>query len=402
MLKKYLIILVKKMEYALDAYLRFSASQESNNRNHKISLLLVPYTCNKNTIYDFIIKHSDTIANNHKLVDIEKKNNPNIILFEEFNKYQEENNGMVFIINNIDFFFYYSIDNINKNNVLLFLMDINDILNRKNQTLTSNINNNFDFKYNYLYPRNFCMNINIKYNKQESYIIKEQLATYKKEYLKYIKNEDFKGRYTPDDILNIYLDDKIKSIENLSLADALLRSPKFKSILVNLLINNKKRHFIRLIDNRSGIDSFVELYNKLNTDIQLMVIRTKNSYEEKEKIIKKINENNSPIIIVSDYYPVKNLTPQNINVYHICDGGDKEDIITIFNFLNLKHNNSVINRDFEIINHIVSTFKGEFTLNQIKETSFHEMFNRLLNNYEDIKKHALTLYLEGTEIKVEN
>ena len=89
--------------------------------------ILTPLSCNKNDIYKKIIKFSDIISNNHKLVTVDKSDNPDHISYDEFAKYQNEKNNTYFFIDNIQFFVYYNIEYYNKSNVLIFLLDILDI-----------------------------------------------------------------------------------------------------------------------------------------------------------------------------------------------------------------------------------------------------------------------------------
>lgn len=363
-------------------------------------VILVPYSCDKKFIYEEILKYSEIVRNNHKLVTVDKNDNYDQISYEEFAKFQNEQHNIFFIIDNIEFFMYYNIENFNKNNNLIFLLNALDV-------------DKYPYLYHFgkekkfiLYPNNLCTSIEFEYRELKTYITGDQLTTYKKEYLKYISNPNIirdkninEGIFNPANFLNVHYDNIIPRLENTSLEQALNRSPKFKTILLEILTKNKKRHCIHLTNNKYGIKAFEILYNKLNTNLPLIVIKSLDDYEEKKKKLTEFNKNNNPAVLLTDYYFVGNNVPKNISLYHITDGGRNEDLISIFEYAKTINRNLTKDIKFEIINHLASTLKGELTLDEINAYEFKEKYIKKTSNYETLKNKSGRLYMEGDNLK---
>jgi hypothetical protein len=250
-----------------------------------------------------------------------------------------------------------------------------------------------------LYPINMCVDVEIEYNKSTTYITKDQLTYYKKEYLKFISDPEENKKLDPSNYLNVYYDKIINSLENVSLEMALDRAPKFKNIFLQILLKNKKRHLVHLPDNKYGIDPFIIIFNKLNTNMKLIVIKSIDDYDSKIKNLSKFNENNNPSILLTDYYFTGFHVPKNINLYHITDGGKDEDITTIFDYIKVINKYAKGDKVFDIVNHVSSTLKGDLTVNDVNEISFKEKFDILISNYNSMKTTSGKLYLEGENFK---
>jgi len=369
---------------------------------NNLFFILTPYSCDKKFIYEEILKYSELIRNNHRLITVDKTDNPEQINYEEFAKYQSEQYNKFFIIDNVHFFMYYNIETYNKSNILIFLINALDI-----EKIPFIYNRN-RYKAISLYPRNFCNKLEFEYKVLKTYITGDQLTTYKKEYLKYISNPSLirdktinEGINNPANYLNVYYDKIIPSLEQTSLEQALSRSPKFKTILLEILTKNKKRHLIHLPDNKHGIDAFSIIYNKLNTNAPLIVIKSLDDYDLKRKRLNEFNKNNSPAVLLTDYYFVGSNVPKNISVYHITDGGKDQDLISILEYAKIINRNITKEINFEIINHLASTIKGELTIDEINSISFKEKYIKYTSDYEILKNKSGKLFLEGSDLKIE-
>lgn len=363
------------------------------NTENTLIFILTPISCDKTDIYKQITKMSSIIKNNHRLVTVDKnEDNMDQISYEEFGKYQIDYNNVFFFIDNIEFFGYFNIEWHNKSNVLIFLIDITDI------EKIPYIYNRDKYKVVNLYPINFCNNIEIIYRNIKSYIVGNQLKQYKEGYLKYIKEKGF----DPSNYLNVYYNKNIKSLKDIFNVERMLElAPKFKSLFLNILTKNKKRHTIHLEDSKYGIEAFKIIYDKINTNIPLIILKTSDGYSEKSQKLSKFNSNNSPGILLSDYWFMGKSVPKNIDIYHIFDGGKKQDFISIFEYVKIINKFSSSDRNLEVINHIASTVKGELTLDEIREIEFKENLEKHLRSFDIVKKKAGKLYLEGTELKIE-
>lgn len=367
------------------------AFEDILGKNINIVFILTPLSCDKMDVYKTLIKHSELISKNHRLVTVDKSDNPEQINYDEFAKYQTSYNNMFFFIDNIQFFMYYNIEYYNNTNILIFLLNILDIsqipyiYNREKQ---KSIN---------LYPNNLCIDIKLEYRKLKTYITGNQLLFYKKEYLKFINDK----KENPSKYLNVYFDNIINSLEQASLEQALMRAPKFKTILLEILTKNKKRHLIHLPDNKYGIDAFEVVYNKLNTNIPLIVIKSLFDYNTKIKELAKFNKNNSPAVLLTDYYFTGNNVPKNINMYHITNGGGDEDLISIFDYVKVINKYSKSDKTFEIVNHVASTIKQTLTIDEVNEKEFKEKLDKYTNNYNLLKQKTGKIFVEGNNIKIE-
>jgi len=353
----------------------------------RVIFLIIPISCDKMDVYKEIIKLSDIIRNNHYLVTIDKDDNQDQITYEEFSKYQNEKNNKFFFIDNIEFFMYYNLET-NKNNNLYFLLNINDL----NTKIFKMIDQNSPF---FLYPVNFCIDINLTYRKVENIITNKQLNLYRKEYLKYM-NDDKENN--PQYLLNVYYDNAISSLENIGLERCLERTPKFKTILLEIFTNNKKRHLVFLPDNKYGIEPFEIIYNKVNNNTPLYVIKANENYESKMETLTKFNSNNSPAILLTNYKFSGKSVPKNIDMFHITDGGKQEDLILIFDYIKTINKTSIKNRNFEIVNHVSSTIQKILTLDELNENYFNKNFIASVNRYDKLKNVSKKLYLKGSDL----
>lgn len=364
-------------------------------KDDTLIFILTPLSCSKMDIYKELTKHSDIVRNNHRLVTIDKSDNSDQIGYDEFAKYQSEINNTFFFIDNIQFFMYYNIEWYNKTNILVFLINILDM------EKIEYIYNREKYRAVNLYPTFVCVDIKIEYRKLKTYITEEQLKFYKKEYLKFINMPLKEKNDNPSKYLNVYFDKINNSLEQTSLEQALTRSPKFKTILLEILTKNKKRHLVHLPNNKYGINSFDIIYNKLNTNIPLITIKSSDDYNTKIKELAKFNHNNSPAVLLTDYYFVGTNVPKNINLYHITNGGDKEDLISCFEYIKVINKYSKINNVFEIVNHVASTIKGELTIDEVNELEFKKKLDEYTNDYSILKRASGKMFLEGSEIKIE-
>ena len=134
--------------------------------------------------------------------------------------------------------------------------------------------------------------------------------------------------------------------------------------------------------------------------MKLVIIRSRESLSEKIKKIRSINHNNSPITILTDFSLVGKMTPTNISYYHITDGGDMEDLITIFDLLKSKNFNGVYSRSLNVVNHLAESIKGDKTVNNAREVVFSERLNSSIIISKKIQEKADNLFIKGDEMFV--
>ena len=326
----------------------------ANKHHSKNVIIQVPLGCDKKIIYNTILKHSQLISKNHYLVttetSLDEEDNGNLIPYEKLNQAYDENNNTIFFIDNIQIFTFYGsslLSEAKNSNIFIFFLDIINVLQHVYKILVD-----YHHSIDFLYPKQFCIDVDIDYNIKKTSIGKEQYMEYRRRLLeseKMYETEriDISVPEKISGILNVYLDKVIPNFSSISVEYALQRAPKFKTIIVDLLLKNKNRHIVKMVDGLEGIDSFTSIYDKLDNTMKLVIIRSRESLSEKIKKIRSINHNNSPITILTDFSLVGKMTPTNISYYHITDGGDMEDLITIFDLLKSKNFNGVYSTEIE-------------------------------------------------------
>lgn len=388
----------------MDFYFEDFISQAK--KNYRSIIIQVPLGCEKEIIYSTILKYSETISKHHFLVSSsldEENSNDNIIPYEKLNQKYEENDNTIFFIDNIQIFTFYGsslLTEFKNSNIFVFFLDVVNIL-QKVQKLLEEYKEHLVF----IYPRQFCVDVNIDYSVKKTIIPKEQYMEYQKRFL------EFKTLYeveriesaVPDKlngILNVYLDKVIPNLSSVNVEYALQRAPKFKTIIVELLIKNKNRHLVKMIDGPEGIDSFASIYDKLDNTMRMVIIRSREPLGEKVKKIKSINQNNSPVTILTDMNLTGKLTPYNISHFHLTDGGYESDLITIFDLLKRKNFSGMYSKDLFVINHIARSIRGDFTINSQHEEVFNSRLLDSVSMTKEVQKRAYNLFIKGEELLV--
>lgn len=360
----------------------------------KVIFFLVPIVTNKINFVNELIKYTPALNYNTKLVTTDKSSEGERIAFNELKEKYETLQDTCFIIFDYNLLLHYAgdlLNKINSNNFIILLnaeeldksLDYNKLLNISNVSI--------------LFPKNMDLPINFITSTRKTYIFGNQLKSYFDKILE-ISEKDNKNYQDSSKYLNAYFDENIKSLEGINLDKALQRAPKFKTILLDILIKNKKRHLIKMIDGEYGIDSFLSVYNKIKDIPRLVIIKNSDSYSEKVKRMRIFNESNAPGILLTDYSFSGDMVPDNINVYHLTDGGCKDDIISIMSMCKAKHYNGSYPRDFNILNHIAVSTGADITVDEDRYNNFMKDYQYVINNYDFTRKNSVRVYLKGNEL----
>lgn len=280
-------------------------------------------------------------------------------------------------------------------NRFLIFININEIkLTRKGLSL---IGTKIDTLF--FYARNLDMPINFTSSVRKSYILGDHLKAYLDDYIKTQTTVtlDNKENISAAKLLNVYFDEKIKSLENISLDKGLQRAPKFKTILLDILTKNKKRHIIKMIDGKYGIDSFVTVYNKIKNSPVLVIIKKADNFDTKIKKLQIFNESNAPGVLLTDYNFSQKMMPMNIDYYHITDGGVEDDNITFFESCQAKNYSGTYPRNIELVSHIGVSLGDDVTIDLEKNDKFMTNYNTIIRYYDNIKDSSQPIYLKGNE-----
>ena len=364
----------------------------------KVFFFLVPLVSDKENFLNTLIKFTPILRNNVKIVTIDSDKKDDYISYNELAARNEVSSNTYFAIFDYDILLHYAADLLTQKstNKFLIFLNINETtLSKKDMAIFEGRKSQRVF----LYAKNIDMPIEFSSSERKSYIIGNHLKAYLDDYIKSQNtvSYDNKENTTSAKLLNIYFDEKVKSLANISLDKALQRAPKFKTILLDILTKNKKRHIIKMIDGRYGIDSFVTIYNKLKNTPTMIVIKKADSFDVKIKKLQIFNESNAPGVLLTDYNFSQKMIPMNVDYYHITNGGDSEDNITFFEMFQAKYYSGTYPRHMEIVSHIAVTAGNDITLDMEKNKTFMDKYNRIINNFENIKTLSFPLYLKGNE-----
>lgn len=368
-------------------------------KSANIFFFLVPLISDKDSFLNTLIKFTPILRGNIKIVTIDNEKKEDYISYSELNARFDTLDNTFFIIYDFNILLHYGMNLISRNstNKFLIFLNINEIkLSKKLKFL---IDEGKVQKAAFFYPKNLDMPINFSGAVRKTYIIGNQLKAYLNDYIEsqnYV-SLDNKENTSSAKLLNVYFDEKIKTLENLSLDKCLQRAPKFKTILLDILTMNKKRHIIRMIDGKYGIDSFVTVYNKLKNNPVLIVIKKADSYDTKIRKLEIFNESNAPGVLLTDYNFSRNMIAKNIDCYHVTDGGSPDDNISFFDMCQGKNYSGTYPRNMEMISHIGVGIDEEFTIDMEKNEAFMDKYNKLLIAFDYTKKLSIPLYLKGNE-----
>jgi len=379
-----------KEEFSLSRYLSVT------NRNN---FFLIPLAADKQSFFNELIKFTPLLKYNTKIIAPSKKEGSDYVSFNELAMELDKDNNNYYVLFDFNLMTNYNaniFDNKNANKILIFL-DINDILSgdKKLKLLPK-------LKPVFFNAKNLDLPINLNSSVRKTYVLGEQYKIYSEAYL---KDTQLVNSYSSDlqeaaKYLNVYFDEKIKSLESLSIDKALQRAPKFKTILLDILTKNKKRHLVKMIDGKYGIDSFLGVYNKIKNSLPVIIIKSSDSFNSKIKNLQIFNESNAPGIILTDYNFSDNMIPKNIDYYHVTDGGKDSDLRTFFDSCQAKNYSGNYPRDINLISHISVTSGSDITLDIENNEIFMVRFNGNVSNYSRLKKQS-AIFLKGNEFHVE-
>ena len=227
-----------------------------------------------------------------------------------------------------------------------------------------------------LWPAPLDMPIEIIYNKKTNMLAGRHLRQYQEAFTKWREREE--TSYLPDEkpdkifgLLNVFLDEKVPSLESQPVDVAFRRAPKFKDLTTNILFHNKKRHYVNMVGGEHGITAFESLWNRLDIkNIPLHIIRSEEPQQTKEEKIDGINSTNTPLVVVSNFHFTNEMALKNIDYYHITSGGSKNDFFSVFFMLRGVNYTGSYPRKFHINNYVSETPFDDFPLDAIYEKRF--------------------------------
>ena len=340
--------------------------------DYVFNIITAPYILTKEKMSDWLYKYLSPEIDNIFIVGWRQSNDPIYVNFSDLLNKITTNRNSLFIIEDIITFTGY-IGEINQlgytNNFYLMIIDT-----VPEPTQRSLISKYFPDAMS-LWAAPLDVPIDMVYNKKEDLITGGQLKQYQESFMNWRKlSHESYGKIDPPSsllgTLNVFLDQKISSLESQPKDIAFQRSPKFKNILQGIIFHRKKRHFVSMISGERGITAFESLFGKLDMDIPIHVIKNSDPMSTKESKLEDINSSNAPLVVVSDYHFTDDMAIKNIDYYHITSGGKLCDIISILSFLKGTNYTGTYPRKLHVNNYVSETPSSELAMDAVAEREF--------------------------------
>ncbi len=355
-----------------------------------ISLMTVPIVASKDMAANWLMTNLSSEIESIYIVGWKESENPFVITFPHLIEKISVNRNALFIIQDVLTFSSY-IGEINSykhlNNYYLMLGDFAmDITSHDTMTTTFP-------ELVRMWPSPLDLTVELIYNHKLSMISGKHLHNYQQKFVEWRKfdHDSYSPEENPQKILgaiNVFLDEAVPSLESQTVDMAFRRSPKFRDLITNLLFHNKKRHYINMVGGELGLVAFESLYNRLDIkNLPLHVIRSEEPHQLKKSKIDGINSSNGPIVVVSDFHFVRELSLKNIDYYHITSGGSVKDFLSLLCMVRGINYTGSYPRKFHINNYITETPQGDVPLDAIYAKKFQgrmEASSSMMNDFRTV------------------
>lgn len=368
--------------------------------DRKFNIISTPLIVTKEKLSDWLIKHLSLDLDSIYVVGWRESLDPSYISFSKMLDKIETNRNTLFIIEDLETFIGYigeiSLMSYNNN----FFLVIVDVVIAPN--IRSIVDRYWPEAYE-LWPSPLDVPIEVVYNRKTNLISGGQLRDYNAKYISWRKldHSEYENFKAPDELygyLNVYLDEKVPSLESVTKDIAVQRAPKFRDIIQSIMFHNKNRHFISMIPGERGMIGFESLYGKLDSlQIPIHIIRSSDPLRVKEDTIESINSSNAPLVVLSDFTLSADMTIKNIDYYHITKGGRKSDIISIMSMLKGHNYTGSYPRKFHVNNYITETPTSDMPIDSIEEQQFSTIFTHFMN-FDKISRNSdfRVVFVENT------
>lgn len=369
----------------------------------KITTVYTPLVATKEQLSEWLTKHLVNFIPSIYTVSWRESENPMEITYSKLLEKVSINRNSLFILDDAYTFASYASEIVTYEGNNNYFCVVSDILT--NKFIRRELYRAYP-KLVELWPAPLDMDINIVYREDKSLITRAHLESYQKEFLEYRKrnSEVYVDPESPREligILNVFLDQTINNLESQNISTAFSRSPKFKSLVTTILLNNKKRHYINMIDGRYGIESFEALFNKIGkTTLEIITIRNQDPYKVKTKKLEDFNSTNKPMILLSDFNFTDGMTPKNIDFYHITSGGELKDMISIFSMVKGVNYTGSYPRKFNVVNYTTETLSGDKPIDAVIAETFEDALKNKISVQKVASEIPARIVFKGNDLFV--
>lgn len=376
---------------------------------NKIITICVPFTVESHKLANIMRKRLDKgFPEIFYVTWKENEENSSYITYDKLMEFRSKYKKCLFIADSWQNFNVYFEeifeDNIN-NNYHMMMFDNKPKKKKSNIDITSYIPN-----IHFIWPQFADLDFEIIENKRNVMLNKKQSDNYYSLYSnfnKFYMNENLVNlQVSKDDLygnLNVYYDNIVSNLSNTSMDVAFNRSPKFKNLITDLLLENKKRHIVYMMDGKYGLDAFTHLYNQVksknNSIPYLLVIKENDGPQEIIKKLMGFNSTNVPTILATDYiFEAPNL-PINVDCFKFVNGGNLKSIDLLLDLPKAEFYTGTYPRKFEITSYVSKTINNIVTLDMIDQQNFTKELNKLIYSNLACKKSA-KIFVKGDEFYI--
>jgi hypothetical protein len=206
-------------------------------------------------------------------------------------------------------------------------------------------------------------------------------------------------------ILNVSLSEpNMDSLANPGVTgnEALERSPKFRDLLVKMMINADSRIVVKMMPGPYGLDAFNYIYSTLRKPaLKPVFVYSSDDFQTKRIKISSIPDT-GPCLVITDFTLSDTLIPQNVENFYIAGGGDYNDLKTCLDLAKSSNYNRDIYPRVIQITMFVTKLDGDIvdTVDQIEASEFYRNMERISKNMSKIRSMSLDITVRGQELIV--
>ena len=389
-------------------------------RQVRLSVVTVPIGIQKIRLESILIRSlaNDRIDRFPKIFVFGWEDQINEEFYKPFDKLIELNQteeDCLFIIRDIKTFNIFAADVLKGIPKNYYLILIDGLISKQDLAVVENVTTDISF----LWPSFADISVDFAITTSVSVITNEShIKEYRNEITSYYQRPDvgYKEIYSnisdqsqvvniSRKILNVNLSSpRMDSLSNPGVTgnQALERSPKFRDLLVKLMINADSRIVVKMIPGPYGLEAFNYIYSTLRRPaLKPVFVYSTDDFQTKRIKISSIPDT-GPCLVVTDFTLSDTLIPQNIENLYIAGGGDYNDLKTCLDLAKSSNYNRDIYPRVIKVTLFVTKLDGDIidTVDQIEASEFYRNMERISKNMSKIRSMSLDITVKGQELIV--
>ena len=389
-------------------------------RQVRLSVVTVPIGIQKIRLESILIRSlaNDRIDRFPKIFVFGWEDQINEEFYKPFDKLLEMNQteeDCLFIIRDIKTFNIFAADVLKGVPKNYYLILIDGLISKQDLAVVENVTTDISF----LWPSFADIKVDFAMTTSVSVITREShIREYRNEITSYYQRPDigYKEIYSnisdqsqvvsiSRKILNVSLSEpSMDSLANPGVTgnEALERSPKFRDLLVKLMINADSRIVVKMMPGPYGLEAFNYIYSTLRKPaLKPVFVYSSDDFQTKRIKISAIPDT-GPCLVITDFTLSDTLIPQNVENFYITGGGDYNDLKTCLDLAKSSNYNRDIYPRVIQITMFVTKLDGDIvdTVDQIEASEFYRNMERISKNMSKIRSMSLDITVRGQELIV--